>query len=120
MKAAELLGCEVYDSDGQAVGHVHDLLFRYVAPQTEHEPPRFELTGLECGKSGIGRRLGYTRGTMAGPRLLWALFRWLDRHSVTVDWRDVESFDCPRVLLRKPWNLLRRADYLPPSDGFRR
>ncbi|GAA5164627.1 PRC-barrel domain-containing protein [Amycolatopsis dongchuanensis] len=95
MKGAELIGRRVLDRDGTSVGHVHDLVFT----QRGQDAPRFELVGLECGKAGLGDRLGYLRGSMAGPWPLPALFRWLGRHSLFVEWSQVRALHADRVEL---------------------
>lgn len=97
MRGAELIGCRVVDPRGQDVGHVHDLVFRHEHPGDEDDAPRFELAGLECGKAGIGDRLGYTRDAMAGPWPLTVLFRWLGRRSLFVPWSKVTTVDRPRI-----------------------
>jgi hypothetical protein len=109
VRAGELLGCEVRDRDGEVVGRVHDLLLR----RRPGDPPGFELVGLICGTSAVGDRLGYTRGSMAGPWPLPALFRWLARRSVVVAWPDVAEVDRPRVVLRTRRDRLSRLSDQP-------
>ena len=65
MRAAELIGCQVYDADGQPVGTVHDLQFRlHTRPDGTQA---CQLDALECGGIGLGHRLGYGEGDMRGP-----------------------------------------------------
>lgn len=110
MRAAELVGCEVVDRDGVTVGRVHDLVFR----MRDGEPPRFELMALECGKAGIGDRLGFMRQAMAGPWPLTALFRWLSRHARVVEWSEVCRVDLPSIEIRKRRDDIHRSiDVLP-------
>ncbi|GHF32498.1 hypothetical protein GCM10017566_01320 [Amycolatopsis bartoniae] len=108
------MGCRVFDRDGREVGHVHDLVFRRIPPRRDGDPPRFDLIGLECGKQAIGDRLGYVRGTMAGPWPLPGLFRWLARRSLVAEWSDVASIERPRIILRKRREELAHSiDFIP-------
>jgi len=101
MRGVRFIGRGVVDRDGRNVGYVHDLVFRLVPGET----PRFELIGLECGKAGIGDRLGYMRDAMAGPWPLTALFRWLSRRSLFVEWSAVRMVGEERIEISK-----RRAE----------
>ena len=47
MRAAELIGCHVYDADGQDLGIVHDLHFRVRGRPGGGQA--CELDALECG-----------------------------------------------------------------------
>lgn len=100
MRAAELIGCDVYDSAGAHVGHVHDL--RLEATGTPGSPEwHCYLTGLTCGKNAIGHRLGYGTGDMAGPWPLKTLFGWRRRRgNLDIDWSDVAEFSRPTITLR--------------------
>jgi len=108
MRAAEIIGCDVFDQDGRPVGRVHDLRFnrtRSNVPGTDW----YRLTGFECRTASLGHRLGYGRSAMNGPWILKALFRFSARHSVIVEWSDVVVFERPRIELRKPAQALRSA-----------
>jgi hypothetical protein len=69
MRATQLLGCQVYDADGDLLGHVHDLRFEASRPSAGHKTGwNCRLTGLACGRrSPVGHRLGYGTCDMAGP-----------------------------------------------------
>jgi sporulation protein YlmC with PRC-barrel domain len=98
MKATELIGCDVYDSRGEHLGHVHDLRF-----EADGEPgPTWQcrLTGLACGRSSIGHRLGYGTGDMAGPWPISVLFRRRHGRRLEIDWRAVERVERPTITLR--------------------
>jgi sporulation protein YlmC with PRC-barrel domain len=98
MKANELIGCDVYDSRGEHLGHVHDLRF-----EADGEPGpywRCRLTGFACGRSSIGHRLGYGTGDMAGPWPISALFRKRHAHRLEIDWSAVERVERPTITLR--------------------
>lgn len=98
MRAAELLGCRLYDCDGTEVGSVHDL--RFVAdgpPYAGTGKPSYRLAALIVGGKAVGDRLGYTRHEMKGPWPLPQLFNYLARRSYVVRWQDVTRFDRPRI-----------------------
>lgn len=109
MRAAELVGCTVYDVDGQRVGTVHDLHFEAGgAPLPDSGEPAYRLTCLECGGAGVGHRFGYGRRDMAGPWPLVGVFRRLARRSLMVDWSDITRLDTRRI------DIGRRRDELRP------
>ena len=95
MRAAELIGCQVYDAEGQAVGTVHDLHFRLrVRPDGSQV---CQLDALECGGIGLGHRLGYGEHAMSGPWPFPQLFRYLARRSLAVPWSEVTAVNRPRI-----------------------
>jgi hypothetical protein len=108
MRATQLLGCQVYDADGDLLGHVHDLRFEASSPSTGHKTGwNCRLTGLACGRrSPVGHRLGYGTGDMAGPWPLSAIFRRRRQRSLEINWSDVANLDRPRIELKR-----RRRDY---------
>lgn len=110
MRATELLGCTVYDEDGEVVGHVHDLRFEPLPG--ERDWTGYRLTGLACGdQAALGHRLGYGHRDMAGPWPLTWFFARRGRKSLLVAWSDVTSFERPRIEIRR-----RRAE-LGPVTG---
>jgi hypothetical protein len=113
VKAIDLIGSPVYDSDGQLVGTVNDLVFTaddgHRAPE-DAGSPAYRVTALECGPIGLGHRLGYSRHRMAGPWPLPALFRLLAGRSVLVEWSDISRRDGGTIHLGR-----RRAD-LPSAN----
>ena len=81
MMTSELIGCQVYDTEGQVVGTVHDLHFRLrVQPDGSQA---CQLDALECGGIGLGHRLGYGEHAMRGPWPFPQLFRHLARRSLS-------------------------------------
>jgi hypothetical protein len=99
MKATDLIGCAVFDSAGEQIGHVHDLRL-----ESDGKPEdgnwRCRLTGLVCGdRIAIGHRLGYGVGDMAGPWPLTALFGRQRGRSLTVAWREVDRLQPGRITL---------------------
>lgn len=95
MRAAELIGCHVYDADGQPVGTVHDLRFTVQAEADGSRACR--LDALECGGIGLGHRLGYGEGAMRGPWPFPQLFRRLARRSLAIPWSQVTAVRRPRI-----------------------
>jgi hypothetical protein len=96
---AELIGCAVYDADGEPLGKVHDLRFAAGGHGA------YQLTALECGGVGLAHRLGYAGRDLAGPWPLTVLLRRLVRHSLVIPWSAVERVEDRRVDIG-----LRRAD----------
>ena len=107
MRAAELIGCHVYDADGQDLGAVHDLHFRIRALPDGGQACELDL--LECGGIGLGHRLGYGEGSMRGPWPFPSLFRRLARDSVAVPWAHVTAFRRPRIDIGVARNQLESA-----------
>lgn len=100
MKASDLIGCDVYDSDGIRLGRVHDLRFELSVGQGR--PFHCELTGIDCGASAaVGHRLGYGTGDMAGPWPLSVLLTRYRRRSLqTIRWTHVAGVAEGRIRLR--------------------
>jgi sporulation protein YlmC with PRC-barrel domain len=107
MRTSELIGCAVYDAEGQPVGTVHDLHFRVRAGPDGGQA--CQLDALECGGIGFGHRLGYGEHAMRGPWPFPQLFRYLARHSLAVPWSAVTSVDRPRIVISARRDELRRA-----------
>lgn len=112
MRAAELIGCQVYDADGQLVGTVHDLRFRLHARPDGTQA--CQLDALECGGVGLGHRLGYGEGDMRGPWPFRQLFRRLARDSVAIPWAQITDFSRPRI------DISARRDQLEPARKSQR
>ena len=107
MRAAELIGCHVFDAGGQHIGTVHDLHFTVrVRPDGSQA---CQLDALECGGIGLGHRLGYGEGDMRGPWPFPALFRLLARRSLAVPWSAVTAYRRPRIDISVPREQLRPA-----------
>jgi hypothetical protein len=112
MRAAELLGCDVYDHDGRHLGRVHDLRFEK-RPSAAGSGTWYRLTGFECGTAPLGHRLGYGRAAMKGPWLFKVIFGVLSRRSVVIDWSDVARVDRPRIHLRTGIRALDASRHKP-------
>jgi sporulation protein YlmC with PRC-barrel domain len=107
MRTSELIGCQVYDGEGQAVGTVHDLHFRLGAGSGGSQV--CQLDALECGGIGLGHRLGYGEHAMRGPWPFPQLFRYLARRSLAVPWSQVTAVDRRRI------DISARRDQLQPA-----
>ena len=107
MRAAELIGCTVYDVAGQPVGTVHDLHFKLRTRPGGQQA--CDLDVLECGGIGVGHRLGYGEGAMRGPWPFPSLFRRLARDSLAIPWGHVTGFSRPRI------DIAVRRDQLKPA-----
>jgi hypothetical protein len=111
MRAAELIGCQVHDTDGHPIGTVHDLHFQ-IEIGTDGNPVCY-LDALECGGIGIAHRLGYGEHAMSGPWPFPALFRYLAQRSVIVPWASVSAVSRPSI------HTTARPDQLKPARGTR-
>jgi hypothetical protein len=70
MRLSELLGAEVVDEHGRAVGKVHDVRLEQSGPALEGFGPSLRLEGLIVGRRALGVRFGFGRGGVRGPWLL--------------------------------------------------
>ena len=110
MRATDLLGAVVYDSDGVPVGTVRDLrLTAGGRPVPDSGRPAYRLSTLECGPVGVAHRLGYGHRPMSGPWPLTVLLRMLVRRSVLVDWADVTGVHGNRIDISRRRTELRAA-----------
>jgi hypothetical protein len=110
MKAVELIGVAVYDSDGAPVGAVRDLFFEAGGVAVlDSGRPAYRLRALECGPVGLAHRLGYGHRQITGPWPLPALMRRLVRDSVLVDWEQIATLGAARIDLAVRRDQLRRV-----------
>jgi sporulation protein YlmC with PRC-barrel domain len=108
MRLSELLGAEVVDGHGRAVGKVHDV--RLVQPGPE---PSLRVAGLLVGRRALGARFGFDRGGVRGPLLLKLVFGSLGHDGRYVPWERIGSIRDRRI------RITGTADDLPgpePSD----
>ncbi|HWC21750.1 MAG TPA: hypothetical protein VG502_05580 [Flexivirga sp.] len=102
MRSLDLMGATVADEDGRHLGTVHDLLLESGAPPLDDSSePALAISKLVVGPVGIGHRLGYGRGAMAGPWPLTVLLRWLGRDSFDIPWSDVVQVASRTVTVRR-------------------
>ncbi|MDA0566808.1 PRC-barrel domain-containing protein [Streptomonospora sp. S1-112] len=76
---SDLLGREVRDSRGTALGRVQDVVVRRTADGG------YEVVGLVTGRSSVAGRWGYG-GSLAPPPLLRAVLRRLRAHERYLRW----------------------------------
>ena len=107
MMTSELIGCQVYDTEGQVVGTVHDLHFRLrVQPDGSQVG---QLHARQGGGIGLGHRLGYGEHAKRRPWPFPQLFRYLARRSLAVPWSQVTAVNRPRI------DVSARRDQLQPA-----
>jgi hypothetical protein len=74
MRLSELLGAEVTDETGRALGRVHDVRLVQDGPRSGSGDATFRVLGFLVGKARVGRRFGYHRAPPPGPWFLRVLF----------------------------------------------
>jgi sporulation protein YlmC with PRC-barrel domain len=82
----DLLGAEVVDQHGRAVGKVHDVRLEQAGP----ELASLRVEGLIVGRRALGARFGFGRG-VRGPSLLRLVFGSLGHDGRYVAWRRIRS-----------------------------
>jgi hypothetical protein len=96
----EVLGAEVEDASGQALGPVLDVRLVQDGPlRGTHAALRVDA--IVVGGSAFGVRLGVVRSGIKGPWAIVTLLRRLERRSHVFAWRDVASVADGRVVLRE-------------------
>ena len=89
MRLSELLGRDVVDADGRAIGKVKDVRLVQDGPYVEGFGHALRVEGILCGRGALGVRLGIARANVKGPWPMTAVFRRLERRARYVDWNDV-------------------------------
>ena len=88
---AQLLGAQVVDESGRALGRVHDVrAVRDGEPVEADQAPRYRVEGLIVGRSGLRARLGLTRARRPEPL----------RSPEPLPWEDVVALEPGRVIVR--------------------
>jgi sporulation protein YlmC with PRC-barrel domain len=98
MRLSDLLESEVFDADGNGLGHVRDVLLVADGPKRGDFGPALRVHGVLVGRGSVGARLGLARDRMKGPWLLKLLFGRRPRH--LVEWSRVASVEDRRIRLR--------------------
>jgi hypothetical protein len=98
MRLSDLLGSEVFDADGNAIGHVRDVRLLADGPPQSDFGPALRLHGLLVGRGSIGARLGLSRDRVKGPWLLKVIFGRRPPH--LVEWSRVARLEDHRIHLR--------------------
>lgn len=90
IRLSALLGAEVFDEMGRAVGKVHDMRLVQDGPMTGTFGAALRL-GLIVGRASLGARLGYDRAGVAGPFILRAPVQAMHRHIRYVPWSQIRG-----------------------------
>jgi hypothetical protein len=114
MRLSDLLRSEVFDADGERIGHVHDVRFVRDGPDQGAFGPAYRLQGLIVGTGSLGSRLGFDRADVRGPLPLKAFFRWLHANTKFIEWPLVEKVNDNKITVRA-----RKDDLptVPPLKG---
>ena len=104
MRITDLIGQQVYGSDGTSLGKVHDVRLVRQAPYGTSAALR--LDGLVIGKGGVAVRLGYASSDVTGPWLLTTVLGRLARKARYVSWSDVR-LEGERIVVRADPSALR-------------
>ncbi|HEY1488941.1 MAG TPA: PRC-barrel domain-containing protein [Micromonosporaceae bacterium] len=108
MRAVDLLGATVIDTDGVEVGIVHDLYLHRGGPAVHDSgQPAYRIAALECGPAGFAHRLGYGHRDLAGPWPINTVLGRMVHRSRLVDWDHIATINNRRIVLDVP------ADALP-------
>lgn len=93
MRLSELLGAEVIDGHGRAVGKVHDVRLEQAGPELEGFGPALRVEGLIVGRRALGARFGFGRCGVKGPWLLKLVFGALGHDGRYVAWDRIRSIE---------------------------
>jgi sporulation protein YlmC with PRC-barrel domain len=74
VRLSDLLDHAVVDEHGHRLGVVHEVRLVQDGPPGDGVDHTFRLHGLDLGRGGLSRRLGYARDVVRGPWLLRVLF----------------------------------------------
>jgi hypothetical protein len=98
MRLSDLLGSEVVDADGNAIGKVRDVRLLADGPPQGDFGPALRLHGLLVGRGSVGARLGLSRDRVKGPWLLKVILG--RRPPRLVEWSRVARLEDHRIHLR--------------------
>ena len=116
MRLSELLGAEVLDEHGQAVGKVHDVRLEQVGSEWEGSGPSLRVEGLIVGRRALGARFGFGRGVQ-GPWLLKLVFGALGHDGRYVAWDRIRSIQPRQIRITGTAADLPRPEPLGQPDG---
>jgi sporulation protein YlmC with PRC-barrel domain len=109
MKASDLIGSVVIDSEGKRLGHLHEIEARRSGPMvSESVGNALQIHSLFVGSTGMFVRLGYFNREMVGPHGLIFLAR--RSKGFRVSWDHVESVEPLLVRLNCPVDELELID----------
>jgi hypothetical protein len=102
MRLSDILRCEVFDSEGAAIGKVQDARCSREGPVQGVFGPAYRIRGLVVGRRSFGARLGYDRADVRGPIGLKVFFRWLHSHDRFVEWPQIARIEEHAIHLAVP------------------
>jgi sporulation protein YlmC with PRC-barrel domain len=109
VKASDLIGSVVVDSEGRRVGRLHEIEARRSGPLvSESFGNALQIHSLFVGPAGMFVRLGYLKRDMIGPHGLMFLAR--RSKGFRVGWDQVESVEHLVVTLNCPASELEPID----------
>ena len=112
MRLTDLLGSEVIDRTGRAIGVVTDVRLVQDGPVLGEHEAAFRVHGLVMGRSSIGAHMGFERRNVRGPWMLKRLFAWIEGTPRYAEWNLIRSIEPHRVRLKVNGDELRVAE--PP------
>jgi sporulation protein YlmC with PRC-barrel domain len=92
MKASDLIGSKVYDSEGKVLGHCFDVETTRTGPKiSDSWGNSLQVSGLLIGSVAVVQRLGYGRREVRGPIGI----RWLAHRlkGYRIRWEQVASVE---------------------------
>jgi PRC-barrel domain len=96
MLLSDLLGVPVVTTDGDELGHVHDVVLVQDGPMGSNRRAGIRLHAIAVGSRSIGSQLGHAQGTVEGP---WLLRRMLHRPPRIVSWSAIVQRDEDRIVV---------------------
>jgi sporulation protein YlmC with PRC-barrel domain len=117
MRVADLLGTEVLDREGRALGHVYDVRLVQDGPPLGAFGAALRFDALLVGPSAIGARLGFERRDVVGPWPLKRLFRAVHGRARVVEWEQVAAIEERRIRLRSSEHAPIHDPSSSPSGG---
>jgi sporulation protein YlmC with PRC-barrel domain len=99
VRLTDLLGARLLDRSGTDVGAVRDVWLIQDGPPVGPFGAALRIDRLVVGRFGLGSRLGYERGSVAGPRPIAWYFHRQHAGCVAARWSDVVAIETRRVRL---------------------
>src|SRR5689334_22833628 len=99
MRAAELLGAEVFGPDGRHLGEVLDIRLEQDGPMLGADLA-LQIRGFVVGRRRLASHLGYDRANVNGPWLVNAVVQWLSKDNRFLAWDDVAQLAPRRIEAR--------------------
>ena len=96
MLLSDLLGVDVFTTDGDGLGRVHDVVLVQDGPMDAHGRAGLRLHAVAVGPRSLGSQLGYAQGTVRGP---WLLRRLLHRKPLVIPWPAIVDRSDERIVV---------------------